>query len=110
MAKPKLHSPSTILVRGSLYELLGLHVGDGGRALRREMLVIPGDRTLHGVDLVFGFREPVTFAGITQEDGFGANVFQRDKELLRFGDGDIVVVFAVHDQRGRVRGGYVLQG
>ena len=68
----------------------GLDVGDAFGAGFREMLLVPGDAAVGGVDIVPHLADAVTFAGITHENGFHANILERDEELFGFGDGHIV--------------------
>ena len=51
-----------------------MDVGDGFGAGLGEVLLVPGDAAVGGVDVVADFGEAVAFAGITHKDGFGASV------------------------------------
>ena len=68
------------------------------------MLFVPGDRTVGSVDLMFDLGEAVSFSGIAKENRIDAHIFKRNEKLLRFGNRNIVVVLAVNDKSGRVRG------
>ena len=74
------------------------------------MFFVPGDGAVDGIDDVLDFAEAVAFAGVADENGFGSDVLEGDEKLLGFGDGDVVVVFAVQNQSRGVRGGHMLQG
>ena len=73
------------------------------------MFFVPGNGAVDGIDDVLDLAEAVALAGIAHKNSFGSNVLESDEELLRFGDGHIVVIFAVENQRGRVDGGHILQ-
>src|SRR5208282_791214 len=88
----------------------GLDVGHAFGAGAGKMFFVPGDGAVDGIDLVAGFGEAVAFAGITDKDGFDADVFEGDKKLFGFGDGHVVIVFAVQEHRGGVDGGDVFEG
>src|SRR5216684_1032763 len=79
------------------------------RAGRGEVLFVPCDAAVDGIDVVFNLAQAVALARIAHENGLGAHVFQGNEELLGFGDGDIVVVFAMHQHRRRVSGSHMLQ-
>src|SRR5262245_14633522 len=64
--------------------------------LRRKMLFVPRDRPIDLIDDVLRFADAVPLARIPHHHDFGADVLQRDVELLRFGDRHVVVVLAVH--------------
>ena len=66
------------------------------------MLFVPGDRPVGPVDLVLDLLQSVAFARVADEDGFRADVFQSDEELLGFSDRNVVIIFAVNDERRRV--------
>ena len=67
------------------------------------MLFMPGDGSVHGVNLMPGLGEPVAFSRIADEHGFNPKVFERNEELFGFRDGDIVVVLPMQNERRRVR-------
>ncbi len=50
---------------------------------------------LHGVNLVRGLADTVPFPRVAHHDRLDAHVLQRDIELLRLRDGDVVVVLAI---------------
>ena len=61
--------------RRPILHALGLDVGDAFGAGFREMLFVPGDAAVDGVDVVADFSEAMPFAGIADKDGFGTHVF-----------------------------------
>ena len=65
------------------------------------MLFVPGDRTVGPVDLVLDLLKAMTFPRVADEDGFRADVFQSDEELLGFSDRNVVIIFAVNEERRR---------
>ena len=63
------------------------------------MLFVPSDRTVGPVDLVLDLLEPVAFARVADEDGFRADVLQSDEELLGLSNRNVVIIFAVNNER-----------
>jgi hypothetical protein len=63
------------------------------------VLFVPGDGTIGPVDLVLDLLETVAFARVANEDGFRAYIFQSDEELLGLSNRNVVIVFAVNDER-----------
>src|SRR5208282_1453372 len=87
-----------------------LDVGDAFLTGLWEMFFVPGNGSVDGVDLMFDLGEAVPFARVANENRLHAEIFEGDEKLLRFGDRNIVVVLTVKDERGRMRGGDMLQG
>ena len=53
----------------------GLHVGDAFHSGLGKMLLVPGDRSVGGIDVVLHFAEAMALARVAQEDRLGADVF-----------------------------------
>src|SRR6266478_6367761 len=88
---------------------LGLDVGNALGAGLGDIFLVPSDGTVNGIDDVLDLTEAVALARIAHKNRFGSDVLESDEELLRFGDGHIVVIFAVENQRRRVSGVHILK-
>ena len=66
------------------------------------MLVVPCDRSIDDIDLVFGLAHAVPLARITHHDRLDAGVLQRNVVLLRLGNRHVVVVLAMHEHDRRL--------
>src|SRR5215813_7385635 len=75
-----------------------------------EVLLIPGDAAIDAVHSMFGFPETMPFARIADHHSLDAHVPESHVELFSFCDRNVVVVFAMHEHGGSVRGRHMLKG
>src|SRR5260370_36197058 len=68
-----------------------------------QVTIEPGKRSLQRIDAMPWLAQAVTLARVTHEDRVHAATFESHVHLFGLGDMNIVVLFAVNEQRRRLR-------